>query len=435
MQHIIYGKKGTMKKYIVLLCIFNTMLYANPQWPLEDRWIAAAINGKINKLQSFLKRGLSLETKNYYGRTALYYASEYGHFAAVEFLVQQGAKINERHLAIALEKSHLTIAKFLVGRGSVSISIKDLDMVIQHGDLDLLKYFCEHGGNIHAKSDNGKSLLHCAAESGHIHIIQFLLDNRLAVNETYKVCSHWDEDQRTTPLLEALKSKKFDAAQMLIEHGATIDYSGTHKKQSPLHIAVAKGDLATVELLLKKGAKINIKSEHNNNRTELLVALSKGHLTIADLLLEHDADVQAKSDNGFTAMHYAASIGATDFIKKLKDRGADINACTSVRYQLHPKNETPLHFAVEEGYDDTVEALLECGANTDETCGYETSVRNDSFFDEDSLLENPGKIDNTVITIALSAKKPSIICNKKDRDEFNRRERIITLLEKYSEKS
>ena len=77
-----------------------------------------------------------------------------------------------------------------------------------------------------------------------------------------------------------------------------------------------------------------------------------------DGFLSNGLYIERKDDNGYTALHLAASIGDDRVIRMLGDAGADLNA---------PNNEglTPLMTAVSLGYTSTVETLISLGVDLD----------------------------------------------------------------------
>merc|ERR1712146_349165 len=77
-----------------------------------------------------------------------------------------------------------------------------------------------------------------------------------------------------------------------------------------------------------------------------------------DGFLSNGLYVERKDDNGYTALHLAASIGDDRVIRMLGDAGADMNA---------PNNEglTPLMTAVSLGYTSTVQTLISLGVDLD----------------------------------------------------------------------
>lgn len=78
------------------------------------------------------------------------------------------------------------------------------------------------------------------------------------------------------------------------------------------------------KLLLKRGAKINERDE--DGFTALHIAASEGHQNLTKLFLQHGAKVNAKDGTGGTALHSACAWNQKAIAELLIDQGADINA-------------------------------------------------------------------------------------------------------------
>lgn len=142
---------------------------------------------------------------------------------------------------------------------------------------------------------------------------------------------------------------------VLIDHGANIDeISGS---RTALHWAVLYGHLATVRLLLERGAKIETRGY-----TPLCDASDIHNKTIVKMLFEH-ADAEAKDNWGNTPLHYAIISldyhGDESIIQLLLQRGANIES-------RNAKGTTPLLCAISYRRYDTAQLLLEKGANIEE---------------------------------------------------------------------
>jgi len=81
-----------------------------------------------------------------------------------------------------------------------------------------------------------------------------------------------------------------------------------YKNATPLAIAVAKGDIASVKKFIEYGSDINEKS---NDMTPLMIAARYNQVAIINLLIENGATVKTKNDKGFSALKYAQLSNAT----------------------------------------------------------------------------------------------------------------------------
>jgi ankyrin repeat protein len=85
-----------------------------------------------------------------------------------------------------------------------------------------------------------------------------------------------------TPLLAAIVTGNKDMTELLIAKGADVNVRGSDGT-TPLHAAALLGDKDWVELLIEKGADINAKD--SSGRTPLqAAAFSVNHKAIAELL-------------------------------------------------------------------------------------------------------------------------------------------------------
>jgi uncharacterized protein len=165
----------------------------------------------------------------------------------------------------------------------------------------------------------------------------------------------------------------------------------------PLQLAVANGDRVMVELLLARGAAVD--AVDPGGETALFTAAKIGDASIAELLLAHGAAVDPKEPRYLqTPLHVAAREGSLAVANLLIRHGADVNAKTLVgaepRFRLPRDNagskgvgivrggwpdrgmrppvpgaKTPLLYATRGGYRALALALLDAGANLEQTDG------------------------------------------------------------------
>lgn len=96
--------------------------------------------------------------------------------------------------------------------------------------------------------------------------------------------------------------------------------AGCGTTPSSLTRAAWKGDTATVQALLAKGADVNAKTD--KGATALVWAATTGHNDTVQALLAHGADVNAKNNTGMTALMMAKKRGHKEIVRMLKEAGA-----------------------------------------------------------------------------------------------------------------
>ncbi len=107
--------------------------------------------------------------------------------------------------------------------------------------------------------------------------------------------------------------------------------------QSDLFRAVKSGTCTEAGRCLDNGADANMPAPEGE--TPLLMAVERGNPVMVLLLLSRGAEVDGRVLNGRTPLFYAVEEGNMEIVELLIGRGADVNACSRQGY-------TPLHRAV-----------------------------------------------------------------------------------------
>jgi hypothetical protein len=153
-------------------------------------------------------------------------------------------------------------------------------------------------------------------------------------------------------LLNASKSKKggVEEVKKLIDAGADVNANLNNSGNTPLFLAVRRGNVALAEYLISAGADVNAKNKHGSS--PLHWAVDSDIVAIVELLISAGADVNAKNKHGLPPLHWAAHEDNIAIVELLISAGADVNAEDEDGY-------TPLHWVKSQEMKDL---LIEHGA-------------------------------------------------------------------------
>ena len=288
-------------------------------------------------------------------RTALHKAAKSGlELDIVEILLESGADVNAK-----------------TADGTTA-----LHLAAQYGNENTARVLLEHGANVHARivppRDDpvgriflgGRTPLHWAAVEGYDAIVELLLDHNAdpgAKNTTYR-----------TPLQEAIMHGHELVARTLIKRGAPIDdqddeaWTPLHQSSDTLGLpGDHPGRVAIAKLLLDSGAHIDAVTadtsiwgnKFHHRSTPLLLAAWRNAIENVTLLIERGADLRACKKEGEMAIHVAALEGHIVIVRMLLDADVEVD----IRDRLW--NETPLLKAAQRDHLPVLQLLQERGAD------------------------------------------------------------------------
>jgi len=256
--------------------------------------------------------------------TQLLAAAEAGQMTELEALVRDGVNINAADgrnwtpLDYAIDRKHGAVALWLIQRGAA----------IQH------------------TADGRCSVLTLAAKRNDVKVVQELLTRRIPVDVATNIC--------VTPLMAAAVEGATEAAQILIAHGADVNWCDPNlTKPTILLKAAFFGHLPVVKLLVDHGADVEVADSNGN--TALMAAACGGHTNVIAYLARRGARLEAIDRRGYSALAQAIFLGKEGSVGALAEAGANVNRGGNF-------GRTPLILAADKQASGMVRSLLQHGA-------------------------------------------------------------------------
>ena len=274
-------------------------------WPLPRRPLqaadvpAAAIVGDADAVRRLLDLGLSVDSPDSQGCTALLRAAGGGHRAVVDLLLARGADPQRAAhsgatpLSAAVSMRHGEIVDRLVAAGAsleqrLPGDLTVLMVACALGLTDLAARLLAAGADVQARDAQGRMALHCAAMYGFTARER----SRLVALFDTLLLAGVDADQSAagaTPLLLLLGARAepgtaadedvlIAGLELLLDHEASLDVQDP-RGFGPLHLAALHGLLRVVQRLLRNGANPDLRDALN--RTPREIAVMRGFIDIA----------------------------------------------------------------------------------------------------------------------------------------------------------
>lgn len=252
-------------------------------------------------------------------------AAEYGHYAIVELLLDEGnAEVDSKDvesrtpLSYAAGNGHDTIVRLLLETGKTNADSKD---------------------------EAERTPLSHAAENGNDIIVKILLSQG-------KVDADSRDKSERTPLSYAAENGNDAIVKLLLDTGKIDADSKDVLDRTAFLYAAKNGHEAVVEILHKTG-KVAIDSYDEAKRSPFSHAAGNGHDSIVWYLLgQNSVDINSRDVVKRTPLSWAAGNGCIDVVDRLVDtRDIDINSEDNSR-------RTPLSWATGNGHEGIVQSLL-----------------------------------------------------------------------------
>jgi ankyrin repeat protein len=352
----------------------------------ETLLMTAARAGNAEVADTLVKSGANVAAKGpSFGETALMIAAAENQAGVIRVLLQHGGERDGRSTTMVYPKDRFGL------EGVVTIlphgNWTPLMYAAREGASESIRVLAEAGAQLDAADPDGTTPLLLAVTNGHFDAAALLVEkgaNVRAVDSAGMTALYAAVDMNTLGEIfgrpgraPSDKTSAIDLMKILLDQGAdpnaglktsTLQRAHTPGEPTlgegatPLARAARSGDVASMELLIARGA--NVSQPLKNGTTPLMFATGLGRgvsafakdsgteaelLAGAKVLLDHGADINAISVAGQTAMHFAAQATdanfpppSDDMVKFLASRGAKLDV-------VDKQNRSPIEMAEGKG--------------------------------------------------------------------------------------
>ena len=353
---------------------------------------------------------------------ALELAAAAGHLDVVKLIIEAGVPVDKNclrwgtPLARAAWGKHCVIAEYLLQQHADP----DIDCgpygtpflaAVAGGDIKIVTTFLKHGVNINHKGIGKGNALVIAAHRSHEEIFALLLekgaDPEAEVQYYGKTwpTAHLVAREGSLAMLRAIvrsyessnRGKKLNdlliivisvntnkecqsLVEWLIEIGADPNEQSEDGTR-PIHVAVSQREVSILQVLLEKGARIDVVCNVHGSPLQALYLysyqgwglsnerLDRAETDIFDLLVSQGVDLNARGGLLGTALQAASHLGHFEHVKHMLNLGATI-------VEQDGYFGSPFNAAVSMGRLLVVEQFLQIGTNVNAACGpYGTTLQ------------------------------------------------------------
>src|SRR5437016_11593250 len=302
------------------MLLVASSLAASAKSPLAD----AAEKSDRAGVRALLKQRVDVNAPQVDGMTALHWAAYQDDFETARLLLKAGASAKAEN----------------------RYGVTPLSLACVNGNTELVESLLAAGADPNTTPRGGETVLMTAARTGKVGPVKSLLSRGAVVDAK--------ERHGQTALMWAAADGHAAVVELLIKAGADFRAPLPGSGFTPLFFAVREGRIEVVRALLKAGADVNEAMQPRKTSgkgprkgtSALILAVENGHFDLALALLEAGADPNDQR-SGFTALHAltwvrkpnrgdgddgdpspigSGNLSSLQFVKKLVEHGADVNA-------------------------------------------------------------------------------------------------------------
>lgn len=326
--------------------IFWAILESDVQVPVGALELAVAW-GDQQIIKALVFMGADINTCEYEGQLPLVTAIRAGDRPLIDLLISLGAALNSPEgemtpLVAAVLVQDEEIVSYLLDHGADPADETAFLDAATH-NRGLLNLVFQAFGKQYPKGRKGfgGSVLHHALNTQDDELLKLCLNTRFDVN-TFAHDEKYGDVSTLGLAIKKYGGRRLELVCKLLDAGGDANIPASERadrfpfRASPLHVtlqtalldAIETKSLQLVQLLISKGATVQMEAKWGLKRTPLQKACEVSSHTIVDVLLANGADVNEAPAvrEGATALQLAAKAGSARIAKTLLAAGADVNA-------------------------------------------------------------------------------------------------------------
>ncbi|MFC4094244.1 ankyrin repeat domain-containing protein [Euzebyella saccharophila] len=336
-------------------------------------------NNPVSTIKYLVENGNDVNKTTHDSRTYIFWAASRGNLEVVEYLIENGAKmdVKDSHgygplsFTAATGQQDTKVYDLLMEGGADLTKEKDhhsknalLVAIGRAKDLKLVDYFVSKGLDINSTDDHGNGVFHYASQGGNIAILKELKDRGVSIT--------MNPETSENAIFFASKSREANIALFEYLESLGLKVNTTTKDgETPLHnLASSSDDTSLLDYFIKKGVDPNTVSKEGN--TALTKAAQRNKLAVVKYFAEKSNNINHSNKEGKTALTIAVQNNTIDVVSYLIEKGADVNVLdekgNTLAFYLFETRGMPRDFAKK------VDALSKAGFDFKKLQGDDSSI-------------------------------------------------------------